>query len=104
MYASDFEYDGLALSDFGMMIGCFNTASVGEPKFLRGTDRVTSFSRDICRSAVSQYNYTDAPYAYRKEQTNTWNLSPGGSFSLYDTSDEAGCIYPLNFPAVQVCL
>ncbi len=179
MYASDFEYDGLALSDFGMMIGCFNpsgveTASSGADISFQtvrpaGSDRfrfygtnyeehytatlqickcpwkmkslylspaeISALQRWLCRKdgyhrlhfissthsdiywnavfkckQINLYGhivgmeltlYTDAPYAYRKEQTNTWNLSPGGSFSLYDTSDEAGCIYPLT---VITCL
>ena len=28
MFATDFEYDGLALSDFGMMIGSFSSSDV----------------------------------------------------------------------------
>ena len=179
MYASDFEYDGLALSDFGMMIGFFHppgveTVSSGADinfQTVRATasDRfrfyganyeerytatlqickcpwkmntpylspteISALQRWLCRKdgyhklrfispshtdiywnavfSCKQINlsghvvgmeitfYTDAPYAYRKEQTNTWTLSPGDSFSLYDTSDETGYIYPLTSIACQ---
>lgn len=172
MYATDFEYDGLALSDFGMMIGSFSSpgvetvnsgASINFQTFRpAGSERfrfyggkyeesftavfqickcpwtayspylspveVSALQRWLCRKdgyhrlhfvskehadiywnavfSSRQINvsgrtagleltlYTDAPYAYRKEQTNTWILSPGGSFFIYDTSDEEGYIYP----------
>ncbi len=173
MYATDFEYDGLALSDFGMMISSFNSpgaetvSSGADIRFHTvrpaGSDRfhfyganyeecfcatlqiskspcamdrlclspeeLSALQRWLCRKdgyhrlhflsesytdiywnaifSSRQINvfgyaagleltvYTDAPYAYRKEQTTTWNLRPGESFSLYDTSDEVGAIYPL---------
>ncbi len=173
MFATDFEYDGLALSDFGMMIGSFSSSDVqtvssgadisfhtvrpaGSDHFhFYGTKYEESFTAtlQICKSpchsdtpfltpmelsalqrwlcrkdgyhklhflsdshtdiywnavfSSKQINlsgqiagleltlYTDAPYAYRKEQTNTWTLEPGDRFPIYDTSDEVGYIYPL---------
>lgn len=178
MYATDFEYDGLTLSDFGMMIGSFQTSGAetvssgadinfqtvrpaGSDRFrFYGTNYEESYSatlqvckspcvsdgpylsptelsalqRWLCRKdgyhklhfisdthtdiywnavfSSKQINlsghiagleltlYTDAPYAYRREQTNTRRLEPGDSFSIYDTSDEIGAIYPL---ATFVC-
>ncbi len=172
MYAIDFEYDGLTLSDFGMMIGSFSstgteTVSSGADISFQtvrpaGSDRfrfygakyeeaytatiqickcpcisptpylspteVSGLQRWLCRKegfhklhvmsdsysdiywnaafSSKQINlgghivgleltlYTDAPYAYQKEQTFSFSLAPGGKFSIYDTSDEVGYIYP----------
>lgn len=173
MYATDFEYDGLTLSDFGMMIGSFSspgteTVSSGADINFHtvspaGSDRfrfygtkyeeaftatlqickspclsdtpyltpaeISGLQRWLCRkdgyhrlhfisdshldiywnAAFSSKQvqvanqtagleltlFTDAPYAYRREETFSWTLRPRESFSFYDSSDEVGYIYPL---------
>lgn len=172
MYATNFEYDGLKSSDFGMMICRFDTSgletvssgadvtfhtvkSSGSNKFrMYGSAYEESYAStfQICKNPCSGDNlyleanevsalqrwlckkdgyhpfhpiqddlrdiywnaafqckqislggkiigldltlYTDSPYAYVRQAPISYSAEPGESFSLYDTSDEVGWIYP----------
>lgn len=172
MYATNFEYDGLKASDYGVMICRFDSASPetvssgadiyfdtvrpsGSNKFkMYGSKYTESYSStfQICKNpdtgkdlyfnpneisalqrwlckkdnyhqfhpiqddlkdiywnatfSCKQINingkiagleltlYTDSPYAYVRQAPIFYSVLPGESFSLYDTSDEVGWIYP----------
>ena len=173
MYAINFEYDGIKLSDFGMMICSFDSSnletvssgaditfntikSTGSNKFkfygakyeeaytttfqiCKNTcqmnetylepSEVSGIQRWLCRKdgfhkfSIIQDSFkdifwnatfsskqilvcgrvvgleltmhTDAPYAYLNIDTISYSLDSGGSFSIYDMSDEIGYIYPM---------
>lgn len=176
MYATDFEYDGKRLSDYGMMICRFDSSgletlssgaditfqtvkSIGSDKvkmcgckyeetytatfqicpnpYLNpdngrypylSLDKISSLQRWLCRkdgyhpfkliqadlldiywnavfsckqieingetAGLELTMYSDSPYAYLAAEPVTYSLQPGDSFSFFDSSDEAGFIYP----------